>query len=292
LADNLLIQKRCPVMGKFKKSLFRSIFVLIVFLALLGLFLKRLRQPLGESLPSSGHQPKAGVVTAVYDGDTIKVKFKHSLEKRVRLIGIDAPELDDERERVQFLAYLAKRFSFFHLYKKEVSLSYDWQLEDEYGRLLAYIWVDNRLFNDFILREGFASAFLKFPFRKDYQKRFKDSEKFARKNGKGFWSQENFPRIRPLEARDYLGKLVSVVFKCTGLEKKRQFLFLNSSWKGFSALIPQERLSLFSGWENYSNRNLEATGFLEEYKGQLQILIGVPCQLEILDNKKTGPAED
>ena len=172
-------------MGKYKKSLIRAIFILFVFLVFFGLFVKRLKHPLNEFPSSSDYSREVGVVTAVYDGDTIKVRFKKGLEKKVRLIGINAPEIDDEREEVLFLAYMAKRFAFFHLYKKEVKLSYDWQLEDVYGRLLAYIWTDKELFNDFIIREGFASAFLKFPFRKDYQERFKESEKFARENEKG-----------------------------------------------------------------------------------------------------------
>jgi len=256
-------------MGKYKKSLTRAIFFFIVFLVFGGLFVKRLRQPL-DGFPSSSDFPQElGVVIAVFDGDTVKVRYKSGLQRKVRLIGIDAPEIDDEREDVKFLAYMSKRFAFFHLYKKEIKLSYDWQLEDEYNRLLAYVWTEKGLFNDFILREGFASAFLKFPFRKDYQERFKESGKFARKNGKGFWRKGNFPQIRPPEARYHLGKLISVEYKCASHETKRQFLFLNSSKKAFSALIPQENLALFPDRKNYLHRNLIVTGFLEEYRGQL-----------------------
>jgi len=279
-------------MGKYKKSLIRALFILIVFLAFFGLFVKRLRQP-GNEFPSSPeHRQEAGVVSAVYDGDTIKVRFKSGFQRKVRLIGIDAPEIDDEREDVQFLAYVAKRFAFFHLYKREVKLSYDWQLEDEYGRLLAYVWVNEVLFNDFILHEGFAYAFLKFPFRKDYQERFKGSEEFARKNERGFWRRGSFPQIHLQEVRDYLGKLISVQFKCASLESKRQFLFLNSSEKLFSALIPQKKLSLFSGWKNYLHRNLVVTGFLEEYRSQPQIMLFLPSQIKIINNEKAEMIED
>jgi len=272
-------------MGKYKKNLVRAIFILFVFLVFFGLFVIRFRQPLKELDSSTDLSPEAGVVIAVYDGDTIKVRFKNGVEKKVRLIGIDAPEISDERERVQFLAYMAKRFAYFHLYQKEVHLSYDWQLEDEYGRLLAYVWTESELFNDFILRQGFASAFLKFPFRKDYQIRFKKSEAFARKNGRGLWIQGRFPRIGVQEARYCLGKLVSVEYKCISLETKRKFLFLNSAEKEFSALIPQQSLSLFPDWKNYLNRKLIVTGFLEEYKGQPQIMMFLPSQIQTVDGE-------
>jgi micrococcal nuclease len=278
-------------MGIRKKSLIRAVFILFIFLVFFGLFVKRLRQPLNEFPSSSEYHQEAGVVSAVYDGDTIKVRFKSGLQKKVRLIGIDAPEIDDEREDVQFLAFMAKRFAFFHLYQEEVKLSYDWQLEDEYGRLLAYVWTKEGLFNDFILREGFASAYLKFPFKKDYQKRFKESEESAQENRKGFWRTGNFPQLKPQEARDYLGELISVQFQCTSLESKRQFLFLNSSQKIFSALIPQKNLSLFLDWKNYLNRNLIVTGFLEEYRSQSQIMVFLPSQVKIVNNEKTDRVE-
>jgi micrococcal nuclease len=260
-------------------------------LSFFGLFVRSLRQPLNEFPSASEYHQEAGVVWAVYDGDTIKVRFKSGLQKKVRLIGIDAPEIDDEREEVQFRGYMAKRFVFFHLYREEVKLSYDWQLEDEYGRLLAYVWTKEGLFNDFILREGFASAFLKFPFKKDYQKRFQESEELAREKRRGFWRTGNFPQLHPQEARDYLGQLISVRFQCTSLETKRQFLFLNSSQKMFSALIPEKSLSLFPDWKNFLHRNLIVTGFLEEYRSQPQIMVFLPSQVKIINIEKTERAE-
>jgi len=280
-----------PIIGTHKKSLIRAAFILFVFLSFFGLFVRSLRQPLNEILPLSEYQPDAGVVSAVYDGDTIKVRFRSGLQRTVRLIGIDAPEIDDEREEVQFRGYMAKRFVFFHLYREEVKLTYDWQLEDEYGRLLAYVWTKEGLFNDFILREGFASAFLKFPFKKDYQNRFQESEELARENRRGFWRTGNFPQLNPQEARDYLGQLISVRFQCPSLETKRQFSFLNASQKTFSALIPEKSLVFFPDWKNFLHRNLIVTGFLEEYRSQPQIMVFLPSQVKIINIEKTERAE-
>lgn len=270
-------------MNKLKKSLIKAIFIILVFLAFFGLFTKRFKQPLREFPPSHGSSQEAGVVVVVYDGDTIKVRFKDESTRKVRLIGVNAPETQDEREEIQLRAHISKRFAFCRLYKKEVRLTYDWQLEDKYGRLLAYVWTDEGLFNDLIIREGFALVFLKFPFRKDYQDKFKESEDYARKNGRGFWKKGNFHLIGFKEAKEHLGGLISVKYKCSSLESKRQFLFLNSENQGFSALIPSERLSLFPDSNSYLNKNLLVTGILEEYRGQPQIIVYLPSQIKIID---------
>jgi hypothetical protein len=54
----------------------------------------------------------------------------------------------------------------------------------------------------------------------------------------------------------------------------------------FSALIPEKSLSLFTEWKNYLHRNLMATGFLEEYRGQPQIMVFLPSQVKIINIKK------
>jgi micrococcal nuclease len=65
-------------------------------------------------------QAEEGVVTAVYDGDTIKVRFDKGNIEVVRLIGINSPELTDSREKVRFMALMAKRFSYYILYDSPI----------------------------------------------------------------------------------------------------------------------------------------------------------------------------
>jgi len=146
-----------------KKNFSKLSFALIFFLATFGFFSKRLFQ---HEQGRDSSFPESGLVTAVYDGDTIKVRFKNEKERKVRLIGIDAPEIGDSKEEAKFRAQMARRFAFFYLYRKTVKLSYDWEIEDKYDRLLAYVWTEKQgLFNKFILSEGFAAVFLKFPFK-------------------------------------------------------------------------------------------------------------------------------
>lgn len=227
-----------------------------------------------ESFPSSG------IVLTVYDGDTVRIRFTDGSEGRLRLVGVDAAELDDPREDVDFKAQLAKRFSFFYLYQKRITLSYDQTLVDRHGRVLAYVWLDGRvLYNEFIIREGFAAAFFAFPFRKDYEERFREAQKEAREQGRGLWMKGEPEVIPSSSAGSHLGKLVSVRFLCSKAGKSRLFIYLESAEDSFEALIPSERQASFSLPETYSGQMLIATGFLEEFRGRPQIVLFFPRQL-------------
>jgi len=264
-------------MKKYKKNFSKFILTPIFFLAIFVFSSERLiqrEQEKGSSFPESG------LVTAVYDGDTIKVRFKNEREKKVRLIGIDAPEIGDSKQETKFRAQMAKRFTFFYLYRKTVKLSYDWEIEDKYGRLLAYVWTEKQgLFNRFILSEGFAAVFLKFPFK--YREEFIEAEREARKLEKGFWKKGPYPSISVQDTRAYLGKLLSVKYACSRVQTKGKFVFLYSSGKEFSTLVPRENISFFPELKSFEGKALTVTGFLEEYKEKPQIVAFFPRQIKI-----------
>lgn len=260
-----------------KRNLIIIISALLFLAGFLGCFAGRSAYPKQEE---GTFLPQSGLVTAVYDGDTLKVKFKNGNERKVRLIGIDAPEMNDEREEVLFRAHMAKRFAFFHLYREKIKLTYDWELEDKYGRLLAYVWTEGEgLFNKFILSEGFASVFKNFPFR--YRDEFIEAEQEARKLEKGLWRKGNYPSIIAGEANMHIGKLLTVRYLCARVEAKGKFIFLHSGGNEFSTLIPKESLDPFPDPKSYKRKFLSVTGFLEEYKGDLQIVAFLPSQIII-----------
>jgi len=227
--------------------------------------------------------PDSGQVVVVYDGDTVKVRFADGNERKIRLIGIDSPEVDDEREEVRFMALMAKRFAFLNLYRKNVDLAYDWQIEDQYGRLLAYLTTDNgSLFNELILKEGFAFVYRKFPFRQDLMERFESAAEDARRTGKGLWRKESPPEIPASAARAHLGQLVSVRMTCAGLEERRSFAVLRSEEVGFEALIPRESKATFPDLKGLIGQTIVVTGLVEEFEGALQVLLYLPRQLVFL----------
>lgn len=220
-----------------------------------------------------------GVVTAVYDGDTIKVKFDAGREDVARLIGINCPEVEDQRDSVRFQALMAKRFTFRSLYNKRVSLKYDWEKHDKYSRLLAYVFVEGKLFNEFILHEGFARVFLKYPFRNDYRQRFIRASREARSKERGLWKPEPYPVVSTDELGFNIGQLVRVEFVCAVGREEGKFIYLHSREERFSALIPRDSQSYFPNIQEMEGRRVIVTGFLEEYEGQPQILLFLSQQL-------------
>jgi len=86
------------------------------------------------------------LVSRVIDGDTIELADG----KKVRYIGIDTPE-DDEplyHESVEANRNLVEG--------KRVKLEYDNQIQDKYGRTLAYVYVNDTFVNCELLRLGVA----------------------------------------------------------------------------------------------------------------------------------------
>lgn len=223
-----------------------------------------------------------GVVTAVYDGDTIKVRFEAGEERVVRLIGISCPEVEDQRDSVRFLALMAKRFTFRTLYKKRVSLEYDQDKYDKYSRLLAYVFEEDKLFNEVILRAGYAWVFLKYPFKDEYRQRFVQASRGARNQERGLWKPEPYPVISMDELGSSIGQIVRIEFVCTACQERGKFIYLLSREERISALIPQDHQSYFPHIQEIKGRRVIVTGFLEEYKGQAQILLFLPQQLVAL----------
>lgn len=268
-------------MSAVKKIIPRFFIAFILLFLIPGLFGERLFHVKQDE---SSSYPQKGSVTVVYDGDTIRVRFENGQSKKVRLIGIDAPEMDTVGDEARFRALMAKRFAFFYLYGKDIELSYDWELEDTYGRLLAYVWTESEgLFNKFILKEGFASVLLRFPFRVDFRKEFMEAETDARSQGKGLWNEGPYPSIELNRWKETLGTIVTVLLTCAQTEPQGKFFFLHDSGGEFSALIPQESLSLLPDAKKYKGKTLSITGFLEEFKGKPQILVFLPCQIRMVD---------
>jgi len=70
-----------------------------------------------------------------------------------------------------------------------VWLEYDQQRRDRYGRTLAYVFLeDGTLLNLALIQQGYGFAYLKYPFRADYMRRFRNAEREARTGDRGLWA--------------------------------------------------------------------------------------------------------
>lgn len=117
-----------------------------------------------------------GTVTRVVDGDTIVVNFDGK-EETVRLIGVDTPEsVHPIANKNTEAGFAASEFTTVYLSGKKVNLEFDVQERDQYGRLLAYVYVDGKMFNEKLLQTGYASI-ATYPPNVKYVDRFTEIEK-------------------------------------------------------------------------------------------------------------------
>jgi micrococcal nuclease len=125
--------------------------------------------------------------TRVIDGDTIIVEIGGK-EERVRLIGVDTPETVHPSKPVEYFGKEASEFTRKMVEGKRVKLEYDWQRRDKYGRLLAYVYLEDGTFlNAEIIKQGYGFAYTRFPFK--YLEKFRQYEREARENNRGLWGK-------------------------------------------------------------------------------------------------------
>lgn len=124
------------------------------------------------------------LVSRVIDGDTIEVQLKGTTD--VRLIGIDTPETVHPSEPVRCFGPAASSFTKRTLEGEMVRLEYDVERTDQYGRTLAYVFSDGRLFNETLVARGYAQV-TTYPPNVKYEDRFLAAETSARGGDRGFW---------------------------------------------------------------------------------------------------------
>jgi micrococcal nuclease len=135
---------------------------------------------------ASGDHDASVTVSRVVDGDTIEVSPAVGGIDEVRLIGIDTPETKDPAEGIEPYGPEASAFATDELSGQSVDLEFDVEREDQYGRLLAYVYVGGEMFNEVLLEEGYAQDY-PYPPNTRYADRFEEAQEVARAGGLGIW---------------------------------------------------------------------------------------------------------
>jgi micrococcal nuclease len=125
-------------------------------------------------------------VTKVTDGDTIHVTYRGQ-DERVRLIGVDTPEVAWYGGHGECFGPQSARYTQSRLSGARVRVEFDVALRDRYGRLLAYVYLGDELFNLTLVRLGYATAD---PVPPDTRMAgaFSGAQADARAAGRGLWS--------------------------------------------------------------------------------------------------------
>ncbi len=125
------------------------------------------------------------VAVSVIDGDT--VRLVNPSDVRVRLIGIDAPELHNSYGKPDHFAEESRRRLIELTRRSPMTLRLDSaRTRDRYGRLLAYLYApDNRNLNLEMVRDGAAYADRRFSHT--FRRQFEQAESEAHRKKLGLW---------------------------------------------------------------------------------------------------------
>jgi micrococcal nuclease len=244
-------------------------------------------------------QDLSGPVVRVIDGDTIEVELGGERE-RVRYIGIDTPEMSDDRPEIRALAFEARRVNARLVEGRRVRLELDVEKRDRYGRLLAYVWVGDTLVNEALVRTGHAAPYT-FPPNVRYVERFVEAARVARAEADAadeataaaVVARPNLPpgAIRAVAASARLGETVTVcdvVASATHLRSGRRPTFLN-----LGRPFPRQDLTVLI-WgsdrgrfhappeDEYRNAWICVTGEIATYRGQPQIVVRAPEAIRVI----------
>ena len=144
-------------MTKRKLRRIQAIVLIVVSLAYFGFRSLPLHKSPSSSSSSSSEKTKDATyfVSRVVDGDTLKL----SDGERVRLLGVDTPEVHysdkllrdaknsgKDASAIQELGKKASNFTKSLVENKRVRLEFDVKRRDRYGRLLAYVYLEDGTF--------------------------------------------------------------------------------------------------------------------------------------------------
>jgi micrococcal nuclease len=120
----------------------------------------------------------------VNDGDTIVLAGG----ERVRYLGIDTPEVAHEERPAEPYAREALNFNRSLVQGHSVRLEFEGPRRDHYGRLLAYVFLeDGTLVNAELVRQGYAHLFRRQP-QSRYWKQLLELQRQALEQKRGIWS--------------------------------------------------------------------------------------------------------
>jgi len=142
-------------------------------------------------------------VTRIIDGDT----FETEAGEKVRLIGINAPEITDifGEEAKQHLAQIIEGQTV-DLIADHISND-----RDRYNRLLRYIILNGVDINKQMVLDGYAFAYLKYHFDKEAE--YKEAQLTATKNNVGIWSSNKKENIIKQQETNNINSSTNFTFK-------------------------------------------------------------------------------
>jgi micrococcal nuclease len=128
-------------------------------------------------------------VLRVIDGDTLLLELAHT---RVRLQGIDTPETVKENTAVEAWGPEASQYTkrFVQDANGRVRIENDGEPIDRYGRQLVFVWHNDRMLNEELVRQGLAKAKLGYDYSEAKKQQLRNAQDDAQRNHRGIWGKK------------------------------------------------------------------------------------------------------
>ncbi len=179
------------ISNKARQRIKLASLILLISVSLANHYMKDSR--LNSNSDQENYDNKTFKVINVADGDTIFVDWPDNVamrgRTRIRLIGLDTPELGkgDTKDRPYSREALA--FVMKEIMGKEVTLKLEpgrQSSRDKYKRLLAYVYLnDDTMLNELLIEKGMGWPDTRHEHL--YEDRFEKLYKIARTNKEGLW---------------------------------------------------------------------------------------------------------
>jgi len=228
-------------------------------------------------------------VTRVIDGDTIEL----SGGETVRYIGIDTPEVSEKNSSGWIynpmpFAEKAKDFNRKLVEGKSVKLEFDVQKKDKYNRLLAYVYIEGKMVNIEMVRQGLAMIYT-YPPNVKYSKMFLDFQREAKDSKIGLWAGLEENKIYTSEAKNNIGRLRMIEARVTDTRLTEKLLILkfkdNFKVVIYKNNIPSALKEIVRSPDTYfKGKMVRVYGIIKNYKAYPEIVLHDFSQLEILKN--------
>jgi endonuclease YncB( thermonuclease family) len=145
-------------------------------------------------------------VTRAAEGDLIYAQIGGRMAA-LRYLGVDVPIIDHPTRGREPYASVAREENQRLVEGKWIYLVLGTPPRDRFGRLLAYVWVDNLFVNATLLQRGCVEATTD---QHQYLDHFRALEEGARRDGRGLWGNDDLlihyrPRAAEVDTSDYRG---------------------------------------------------------------------------------------
>ncbi len=157
----------------------------ILAAAIFALLVVRAWQRSARPVPPERLDEGVYQVERVVDGDTLLLT-NHA---RIRLKGIDTPETVKPDYPVERWGPEATEFTRQFVSGGEIRLQFGRERKDKYDRFLAYVWVEDQLLNEALVRAGLARAVILFPISPAMKRRLLAAQEEARAARRAIWSE-------------------------------------------------------------------------------------------------------